>query len=70
MQNENIARIVAEHPDRQERHEARRLEHGDHALDGLGGEALATLALGLQPRHGPVLVMLGEAMAPRAHQPL
>ena len=31
---------------------------------------LATLALGLQPRHGPVLVMLGEAMAPRAHQPL
>lgn len=31
---------------------------------------LATLAHGLQPRHGPVLVMLGEAMAPRAHQPL
>ncbi|GGC19036.1 uroporphyrinogen-III C-methyltransferase [Pseudoduganella buxea] len=31
---------------------------------------LATLAHGLQPRHGPVLVMLGEAMAARAHQPL
>ncbi len=31
---------------------------------------LATLAHGLQPRHGPVLVMLGEAMAPRANQPL
>jgi len=31
---------------------------------------LATLAHGLQPRHGPVLVMLGDAMAPRANQPL
>jgi uroporphyrin-III C-methyltransferase len=31
---------------------------------------LATLAHGLDARHGPVLVMLGEAMATRPHQPL
>jgi uroporphyrin-III C-methyltransferase len=30
---------------------------------------LQDLARGLEPGHGPVLVMLGEAMARRAHQP-
>jgi uroporphyrin-III C-methyltransferase len=31
---------------------------------------LADLAHGLEPGHGPVLVMLGEALATREHQPL
>ena len=31
---------------------------------------LAELAHGLEPGHGPVLVMLGEALARREHQPL
>ena len=31
---------------------------------------LADLAHGLEPGHGPVLVMLGEALAMREHQPL
>ena len=31
---------------------------------------LAELAHGLEPGHGPVLVMLGEALATREHQPL
>ena len=31
---------------------------------------LADLAHGLEPGHGPVLVMLGEALAAREHQPL
>ncbi|RZA35167.1 MAG: uroporphyrinogen-III C-methyltransferase [Lysobacteraceae bacterium] len=30
---------------------------------------LSDLARGLEPGHGPVLVMLGEALAKRAHQP-